>query len=183
MKRKILISVIFSAFLSIGFVIGAFIYPQNFEAKKSNDQFNLDFGINEKRYQFIYPDSSGELRQYIDDSKFCFNNEPSTKLVDVDGDGAEEIIVSCYGGGTSNSIQLSVFQLLNERLDIIGEISSESYYQLYDCNNDEIVDIISYFKDIPAGDDGFASWKKSIYCNSWNDQSKEFVETKIGEEQ
>jgi len=74
--------------LSIGFVIGAFIYPQNFEAKKSNDQFNLDFGINEKRYQFIYPDSSGELRQYIDDSKFCFNNEPSTKLVDVDGDGA-----------------------------------------------------------------------------------------------
>ena len=143
---------------------------------------DISLQVRDKKYQFSFVNNDGVKDQFVDETKSCDYNDPSTQLIDLDGDGQKEIIVNCSRGGVSSGEDLYIYKLKDNRLSQIGYLDSEGKYDVKDCNGDSIQDIVTYVRNVPFGNSGLASWKNSIYCNNWDKSKNEFVETKIGEE-
>lgn len=150
---------------------------------KSSNWFGDD-----KRYQFSYINNDGAKDQFIDETKRCSYQDPTTQLADLDGDGQKEIIADCFHGGTSINVSLYVYKLKDNKLTESGALSTRLNYEIKDCNGDSILDIATHFR---ANDVRDCDKEKCLedsriltvyFCNHWDNQKNEFVETETGEE-
>ena len=87
-----------------------------------------------------------------------------------------------------NINNIYIYKLNNNKLNKVSTLNSEGSFEVKDCNGDNIQDIVSYFradgvkdcdKEVCMKD---SKWIDVSFCNSWDKQTNEFVETKIGEE-
>jgi len=152
------------------------------------DKVFTDLSGDVKKYQFSFTNNDGVQDQFADETKICTSNDPKTQLADVDGDGQKEIIADCYSGGTSLNVDLYIYKLKDNKLNEIGNLSTRSSYELKDCNGDNILDIATHFRAVDAKDCEKEKCFEGnrmltvLYCDHWDKQKNEFVETKIGEE-
>ena len=125
----------------------------------------------ENKYQFTYTNSAGAQAQYIDETQTCQTAAPASQLADINGDGQDEIIVSCNGGGSSNQISLSAYKFNSIGLDSIGVLNSEGKYEVKDCNADGVQDVVTYIHD---NRDLSSFSQPLVYCNYWDKQKNKF---------
>jgi len=145
----------------------------------SHEDIKLTDG--EKKYQFSFVSDAGTNDQFVDETKTCQFKDPTTELADIDGDGRKEVVTSCFGGGTANVIFLFVYKLNGNKLDQIGFLSSESKYDVKDCNADRTPDLVTYIRDMTNSNGDNASMVNEVFCNSWDKTNNNFIETKIDE--
>jgi len=138
------------------------------------------------KYQFSYTNEIGETKQFVDESKSCDLRGPTTALADINGDNVEEIIVECTAGSRGVASYIYFYELNNNKIEQIASLFSDDGYKTEDRNADGVLDLVVYNDDNLVcenkKDCSNEEYKSREEIYSWDEQTNEFIESKIGEE-